>query len=180
VTATSPTGLSLRDGRAVVVRVLGGEDSEALERFGARLREDDWRYLDIDLQNPATVERLVRAHEAANWRQLVADAEGELVGYANVRQLAGWKNHVGDIHLVVGEDARGSGLGTALARAVVEAGRELGVAKLMLQMLVEQSAGRTIFDHLGFRQEGVLVRHARDAEGTDHDLLILGLLLDEG
>jgi len=168
----------LRDGRAVTLRQLTESDGEALARFGATLREDDWRYLDIDLQNSATVERLVIAHEAANWRQLVAVVGDEIVGYATVRQLAGWQSHVADIHLVIGEDVRGQGLGMMLARAAIEAGRDLGAAKLILQMVVEEGAGRTIFDHLGFREEGVLVRQARDAEGTEHDLLMLALLLD--
>ncbi|GAC1653032.1 MAG: hypothetical protein NVS4B8_28350 [Herpetosiphon sp.] len=43
-----------------------------------------------------------------------------------------------------------------------------------MEMLTEQSAGRTIFERLGFELEGTLKRQARDYQGQDHDLLIFG------
>jgi len=177
--AESPSEVKLSDGRVVVVRALAEQDGPALTDFGTALRADDWRYLDLDLQNPATAQRLVTAHAATNWRQIVAVVEDRVVGYANVRLLPGWKSHVGDIHLVVDESVRGRGLGLILAEATVGAGKELGVAKLMLEMITEQAAGRKIFERLGFRAEGTLVRHARDDLGVEHDLLLLGLLLAE-
>jgi RimJ/RimL family protein N-acetyltransferase len=176
---SAATTTTLADGRRVLIRPLAEDDEPALTAFGAALRPDDWRYLDLDLQNPAAVARLVMAHAATNWRQLVAVLDEEIVGYANVRLLPGWKSHVGDIHLVVGDAVRGQRLGSLLAEAVVAAGRDLGVAKLVLEMLAEQSAGRTIFERLGFSAEGLLVRHARDGEGRAHDLVLISLLLDD-
>ncbi len=153
---------SLANGDMVTVRPLAESDEPALAEFGASLSRDDWRYLDLDLQNPATVARLVTAHAAGNWRQIVAVLDGRVVGYATVRQLPGWKSHVGDIHLVVGDDVRGMGVGSRLADAILGCSRDLGVEKVMLEMLAEQAAGRAIFEHRGFELEGTLRRHARD------------------
>ncbi len=168
----------LRDGRAVEVRPLREDDEAGLAEFGASLRRDDWRYLDLDLQSPATVTRLVTAHAASNWRQLVAVIDGRIVGYATVRQLPGWRSHVGDIHLVVSDTARGSGVGSMLAQNVLRCARDLGVEKVILEMIAEESAGRAIFEHLGFTLEGTLRAQAKDESGQLHDLLLFGLVLD--
>ncbi len=158
----------------VTIRPLAEDDGDALAAFGSALPEDDWLYLDIELQNRQTVDRLVRAHAASNWRQIVAVAEHEIVGYANVRLLPGWQGHVGDAHLVISPSRRRHGLGALLAQAILVAGSELGVVKLILEMVEEQSAGRQIFERLGFRQEGLLVDQARDQHGRLHNLLVLG------
>ncbi|GAC1544470.1 MAG: GNAT family N-acetyltransferase [Herpetosiphon sp.] len=164
----------LRDGRKVTIRPVREDDYDALHQFGMALPKDDWLYLDVDLQNANTIKRLVTAAEATNWRQLVVvDGKG-VMGYSNIRQLPGWQNHVGDIHLVVSSEYRQSGLGSELAKATITAGRDLGVSKLLMEMLTEQSAGRTIFERLGFELEGTLKRQARDYQGQDHDLLIFG------
>jgi len=125
------------------------------------------------LQTTATITRLVKAVEASNWRQVVAVDGTTIVGYANVRQLPGWKKHVGDIALVVRSDCRHRGVGAALARAVIDAAGELAVSKLILEIVEEQLAGRLIFKRLGFRLEGLLEDHAVDYLGNARNLVLL-------
>ena len=160
-------------GRTFTIRRLREDDLDALLAFGAALAKDDWLYLDVDLQTPATITRLVNAVEASNWRQVVAVDGTTIVGYANVRQLPGWKKHVGDIALVVRADCRHGGVGAALARAVIGAAGELGVSKLILEIVEEQLAGRLIFKRLGFRLEGLLEDHAVDYLGNPRNLVLL-------
>src|SRR5689334_5296265 len=108
-----PRDVALRDGRAVVIRPLEESDRGTMVAFGQSLPEDDRLYLELDFHNPNTITRLVNAAAAENWRQVVAVSDGAIVGYSNVRLLPGWKNHVGDSHLVIAEGWRRSGLGTA-------------------------------------------------------------------
>jgi RimJ/RimL family protein N-acetyltransferase len=164
---------TLRDGRAVTIRPLREDDYATLLAFGAALPQDDLLYLENDFQNPDIIRRLVNAAAAENWRQVVAVADDTIVGYTAVRRLAGWSSHVADIHLTVSNGWRRSGLGTAMAQAIFDAARELGVNKVIVEMLERQNAGRAIFERLGFRVEGTLSAHARDRHGQRHNLLIL-------
>jgi RimJ/RimL family protein N-acetyltransferase len=164
---------TLRDGRAVTIRPLREDDYATLFAFGAALPQDDLLYLENDFQNPDIIRRLVNAAAAENWRQVVAVADDTIVGYTAVRRLAGWSSHVADIHLTVSNGWRRSGLGTAMAQAIFDAARELGVNKVIVEMLERQNAGRAIFERLGFRVEGTLSAHARDRHGQRHNLLIL-------
>jgi len=163
----------LGDQRAVVMRPLGEEDQAALRAFGAALPQDDLLYLEDDFQNSEIISWLINACLAENWRQIVAVVGDAIVGYSAVRRLPGWSNHVADIMVLIDAHWRGSGLGTALAQAIFDAGRDLGVNKVIVEMLEEQQAGRAIFERLGFRVEGILSAHARDRHGQRHNLLIL-------
>jgi RimJ/RimL family protein N-acetyltransferase len=164
----------LRDNRVVTIRPLEEGDYNALLAFGAALPQDDLLYLENDLESPEIIRRLVNASVAENWRQVVAvDEEGAIVGYSAVRRLSGWSNHVADIHLTVSDGWRRNGLGTAMAQAIFNAARDLGVNKVIVEMLERQNAGRAIFERLGFRVEGILSQHARDRHGQRHNLLIL-------
>jgi L-amino acid N-acyltransferase YncA len=164
---------ALRDGRTVTIRPLGDDDYAALLAFGAALPQDDLLYLENDFQNPDIIRRLVNAAAAENWRQVVAVADGSIVGYTAVRRLAGWSSHVADIHLTISDGWRRCGLGTAMAQAIFDAARDLGVNKVIVEMLERQNAGRAIFERLGFRVEGTLSLHACDRHGQRHNLLIL-------
>lgn len=129
------------------------------------------------MQNRHAVDRLINALAATNWRQVVAVVEDEIVGYANVRLLPGWQSYVGDAYLVIGPSQRRRGLGVFLARAIVEGGAEVGVGKLLSQMLEEQAEGRQIFERVVFGREGLLVDQARDQHGRLHNLLVLAFHL---
>ena len=163
----------LRDGREVILRRLGEDDRTALLAFGVGLPEDDWLYLEDDLQSQEIITRLVNAYAAENWRQLVALAGDAIVAYGAVRRLNGWSSHVADIQLIISADLRREGLGTIMAQAIFDAARELGVAKVIVEMVEEQSFGRAIFERLGFRVEGMLSQHVRDRDGQQHNLLVL-------
>jgi ribosomal protein S18 acetylase RimI-like enzyme len=167
------TRVTLRDGQVATIRPLGGGDRQALLAFGRALPQDDLLYLEDDFQSPEIIGRLVNAHEAENWRQVVAEADGAIVGYSAARRLPGWSSHVADIVLLVDQRWRRCGLGRALAGAIFEAARDLGANKVIVEMLEEQREGRAIFERLGFRVEGTLTGHARDRQGQPHNLLIL-------
>ena len=165
--------VTLPSGRTVSIRPLQESDREVFLTFGGMLPEDDWLYLEQDLRSPEIVTRLVNASVAENWRQLVAFSDDEIVGYCAIQRLPGWSDHVGDIYLVVRKDWRRSGLGSTLARNIFATAQELGVSKLVVEMLGDHNDGRAIFKRLGFRVEGTLSDHARDRHGRHHDMLIL-------
>lgn len=167
------TVVALRDGREAIIRPLEERDRAALIAFGSGLPSEDCLYLEEDFHSAETIARLVNASAAENWRQRVVEIDGAIVGYSSVRRLAGWSSHVADITLVIADSHRRSGMGTALAQAIFDASQELGVRKLVIEMMEEQLAGVAIFARLGFKVEGMLLSHARDRQGRFHNLLML-------
>ena len=164
---------TLRNGQEAAIRPLAETDRAALLAFGQQLLQDDLLYLEDDFQSSEIIARLVNAHQAENWRQLVAEVDGEIIGYSSVRRLVGWSSHVADIVLLVNPKWRRQGVGVLLAPAIFEAARTLGVNKVIVEMVEEQESGRAIFEQLGFTVEGTLSRHTRDRQGNYHNLQIL-------
>ncbi len=170
----APIAAVLRNNRRVLIRPLEEGDRSALLAFGRGLPEDDWLYLEDDVRSPDIIGRLVNAAAAENWRQLVAVAEDRsIVGYSAVRRLPGWSNHVADIQLIISDSHRRCSLGTLLAEATFDAARELGVAKVIVEILEEQTGGQAIFERLGFHREGTFNNHAYDRYGQQHNMVVL-------
>jgi ribosomal protein S18 acetylase RimI-like enzyme len=163
----------LRDGRVATIRPLDELDRPALLAFGQALPQGDLQYLENDLTSPETIARLINARFAEHWRQLVALAGNQVVGYAALRRLPGWSCHVANINLIVSAGWRRYGLGTALAQLLPDAARELQIDKLIVEMIETQRAGRAIFERLGFHVEGQLSGHARDRQGQRHTLIVM-------
>lgn len=167
------TTLPLRNGQDATIRLLSEDDRERLTAFGRALSQDDLLYLETDFHSAEIIARLINASFAENWRQIVAEVDGKIIGYSAVRRLPGWSSHVADIVILVTPAWRRNGLGSGLAQAIFDAARELGATKVIVEMLEEQEGGRGIFERLGFSVEGKLVDHARDRHGVPHNLLIL-------
>jgi ribosomal protein S18 acetylase RimI-like enzyme len=163
----------LRDGRVATIRPLDELDRPALLAFGRALPQGDLLYLEDDLANPEMIARLINARFAENWRQLVASVGDQIIGYGALRRLPGWSCHVANINLIVSAGWRRSGLGTALAQALVDAAGDLQVDKLVVEVIETQRAGRAIFERLGFQVEGQLSSHARDRQGQRHTLIVM-------
>jgi GNAT superfamily N-acetyltransferase len=170
--------VTLRDGRTVVIRPLDAGDRAALTAFGHALPQDDLRYFPDDLQCPEAFARLVKPQVAAPGRQFVAVAGHMIVGYGALRCLAGCSCDVAEIDLVVSAGWRRSGLGKALAGAILDAARDLELTQVVAEMLVEHVARRAIFERLGFSIEGVLEGLVCDQYGRHYDLLVMAYQID--
>lgn len=106
---------------------------------------------------------------------LVADADGEVVGYLHGDfELAG----VVELGMAIESEWRGRGIGAALLDRCITWSTEHGAHKVMLQVWPHNSAAIALYKKAGFHHEGRLVRHWRRRNGELWDLLAMGLNLD--
>jgi len=93
----------------------------------------------------------------AGYAWLVAEKEGEVVGYAygtafNERPAYRWS---AGVSVYVAEDARGSGVGRALYSALLERLRERGFRMACAGITLPNQASVGLHESLGFRQVGL-------------------------
>jgi len=149
----------------------------ALQRFFDSLPDEDVTFVREEVRDPATIAEWVRStRRGRRW----VDVEGDAVrGFLAVLPLVGWSSHVGEIRLVVHPDARGHGVGTALARFALEQAMAMKLSKLTVEVVAQQEAVIRMFDRLGFEGEALLRDHIRDRHGELRDVVLLAYLLDE-
>lgn len=123
-----------------------------------------------------TVRRWALEPSRPRW---VLEHEGVAIGYLAVLPGVGWSSHVGELRLIVHPDHRRRGIGTALARRGLIAGVELGLRKLTVEVVADKRGDVEMFVAMGFRPEGLLEDHIRDADGSLRDLVMLSHQVDE-
>jgi ribosomal protein S18 acetylase RimI-like enzyme len=150
-------------------------DGPALARFFARIPDSDRTFLKEDVENPQVLEDWA-APDAA--RTIALDGV-QVVGSVAVVPLHGWSSHVGEVRLVVDPDHRGRGIGRTLARRAVLDAVEMGLTKLVVEVIADQEALILMFRALGFEPEALLTDHVRDRDGRMRDLIVLANTVDE-
>jgi L-amino acid N-acyltransferase YncA len=151
------------------IRRIEPGDRAALERFLDEIPDADRTFLKEDVADPDVVAAWVLPGDARS----IAVEGGDVVGYVAVIALHGWSSHVGEVRIVVHPGHRGRGVGQALARHAVLEALELGVAKLVVEVIADQEALIAMFVALGFEPEALLIDHVRDRSGELRDLLVL-------
>jgi ribosomal protein S18 acetylase RimI-like enzyme len=157
------------------IRPIEPADGPALSRFFARIPESDRTFLKEDLGDPRVLEHWVMPDAA----RTIAIDDAEVVGSVAVVPLHGWSSHVGEIRLVVDPDHRGRGIGRRLARQAVLDAVEMGLTKLVVEVISDQAALIAMFRGLGFEPEALLTDHVRDRAGQMRDLIVLANSVDE-
>jgi L-amino acid N-acyltransferase YncA len=151
------------------IRRIESGDRAALERFLEEIPDADRTFLKEDVADPEVVAAWVLPGDA---RSIALEGD-DVVGYVAVIPLHGWSSHVGEVRIVVDPDHRGRGVGQALARHAVLEALELGVAKLVVEVIADQEALIAMFVALGFEPEALLIDHVHDRSGDLRDLLVL-------
>jgi ribosomal protein S18 acetylase RimI-like enzyme len=151
------------------IRRVRPEDEAAVQRFLTRIPEGDRTFFKEDVTDPDVVAFWTRRGGITN---VAADGD-EIVGYGAVIPLQGWSSHVGEVRVIVDPGQRRSGVGRALARGAVLSALELGLTRLVVEVIADQEPTIALFRSLGFDPEALLEDHVRDQSGELHDLMIL-------
>jgi ribosomal protein S18 acetylase RimI-like enzyme len=157
------------------IRPIEAGDSPALSRFFKRIPESDRTFLKEDVADPRVLEDWV---QPGTGRSVAVD-DGQVVGALAVVPLVGWSSHVGEVRLVVDPDHRGRGIGRRLARQAVLDAVDMGLGKLVVEVISDQGALIAMFRGLGFEPEALLTDHVRDRTGQTRDLIVLANSVDE-
>lgn len=169
-----PRSLSLRDGTVVTLQPLKPGDMADLQAFYRNLPEEERLVLKDDVTTPEWAVRFMQRLGTGEVISLVAVKDGHIVGEGTLyRTFAGWTRHVGELRLACHRDLRRKGLGTLLASTLVKLATDLGIEKIIVQVVENQLGARKTFEKLGFHKEAVLPHHVMDLAGIKRDLLIM-------
>jgi ribosomal protein S18 acetylase RimI-like enzyme len=147
---------------ALTVRPAARADMPAVARLAAALVRqhhafDPRRFLCIEPMEPGYSRWLTRELDNEEAIVLVAEEDGEILGYAYAALVPrDWNSLLdacGTLHDVyVAEEARGRGIGSALVEDVTARLRALGAPRLVLHAAAQNAAAQRLFERLGFRR----------------------------
>jgi L-amino acid N-acyltransferase YncA len=157
------------------LRQLDSGDRAALSRFLDRVPEADRTFFKESLDDPAVVDSWLEPGPA----RAIAVEDGQVVGWLAVVPLHGWSSHVGEVRLIVDPAHRGRGIGRALARRAVLEALDLGLRKMVVEVIAVQEPTIAMFRSLGFDPEALLTDHVRDRAGELRDLMVLSHSVEE-
>ena len=157
------------------IRPLESSDSVAVEHFLQRVPEGDRTFFKEDVTDPGVLAAWTRP---GGGRSIAVEGDSVL-GYVAVVPLTGWSSHVGEVRVIVDPDHRGRGIGRALARHAVLQALELGITKMVVEVVADQEPAIAMFRSLGFDPEALLKDHVRDQAGELRDLMILAHVAEE-
>lgn len=109
---------------------------------------------------------------------LVAEVDGQVAGWAGVTPYSSRPCYAGiaECSVYVAPEARGHGVGTALAEALTGSAEEHGFHKLTGKLFTDNTASIKLCERCGFTFVGVHRRHGQ-LDGSWRDVLVVERLL---
>jgi L-amino acid N-acyltransferase YncA len=162
------------NGVEVSFRLMEPADRDAVIGFAQSLPPHDLLYLRTDITDPAVVDEWMANLEKGRTITVVAESEGQLVGWASLhKDPVTWRRHVGEIRVMLKPELRSAGLGKIMANEIFAIAKDIGLQKIMVQMTTDQRGARGMVESLGFRPEALLADFVMARDGVTHDLLIM-------
>lgn len=139
------------------VRSAQAEDLEAVRKLAQELRSE------IGMPTSLGEERFKTCFHASlmdpHCRILIAELGGNLVGYLSIWRRSNL-SHAGPAafvdDLIVSEEARGKGLGTALLQEAMRYAKEWGCVEIEVSTMPENEGAQRLYREMGFEKRGVI------------------------
>ena len=166
--------VKLKDQTEILIREMRGDDLDDSYDFFTSLPEVDRAYLRRDVSQREVVEQRIAEIESGTVLRLVAVADGKIAADGSLETSGEeWKEHVGELRLIVGQPYRRKGLGTVMARELYLLAASARVEDIVARIMRPQKAALSIFRKLGFREEASLHDWVQDQSGTKQDLILM-------
>ena len=169
--------VTLRDGRAVLIRPVSVDDAEATLK-NINLIGAEHVYIMIErVDNLDEERRWLSSFDGIRSVLLLALAGREVVGSADCQGGTYPKDrHVGGVGIAIRDGWREVGLGRVLMERILEWMRAQGFEKAELAVFATNARARRLYESLGFVEEGVRRSHVR-IRGAYVDEVLMGLWL---
>ena len=159
------------------IECLSREHLDGLRTFFDQLLPGEITFIKEDVTDPRTTESWL--DDGRGRRRVALADDGSVIGYVAVLPLRGWSSHVGELRLVVHPQHRRSGLGRDLTRQALLDAVDLGLRKVVVEVIAAQEGTIEMFRRLGWQGEALLVDHIQDRSGEYRDLLLLAYSVEE-
>lgn len=163
------------DGRRWTLRPARPTDARGLARLFAAVRsEGRWLLTPASaVSEPSEAYFIGEMIRSSTGLALVAEADAEIVGNVLVTlERNAVTSHVGTLSIVIDQEWRDVGIGSAMVRVAQDWVRELGLAKLALAVFPDNARAVAVYRKAGFVEEGLRRRQYRvDTEFRDELLM---------
>jgi L-amino acid N-acyltransferase YncA len=139
--------------------------------------EDRVATLDRDPKSSAEIAGWWKEHDE-RFEILVATESDRVVGWSSLNRFSHRCAHadIADLSVYVARDHRGTGVGYALLKRLIDDAKRVGFHKIVLQALDSNEHGKRLYRKSGFREVGVFREHGR-ADGRFVDVIAMEMLL---
>jgi L-amino acid N-acyltransferase YncA len=169
-----PKKVVLEDNSEVTFRPLRKDDEGALSEFFRNLPLKDRACLKEDVTDPKVIENWIYNLDYDNVLPIIAVDNGKIAGDATLHfNTIGWTKHQAEIRLTTDITYRGKGLGTGLARDIIDIAKQLGIEMLSIEMAPQLQEAFSLFEKLGFTEAAVLKGFISDIDGNELDLVLM-------
>lgn len=133
---------------------------------------------------PVSVEDRVswfNAHDPSRRPLWVVEDAGEIAGWLSLGDFYDGRpayHATAEVGIYIAEQRRGEGLGRRLVEEAIDRAPELGIKTLTAGIFAHNEPSVALFEGFGFQTWARFPRVA-ELDGTERDLLVLGLRLDD-
>ncbi|MCF7811076.1 GNAT family N-acetyltransferase [bacterium] len=174
-----PHKFKCQDGTEAEIKLLTVKDIPALKELYKELKAEERSRLREDVLNEHYEKRLANQIKDENIFRIVAWQQGRIfASLTMVRGFAHWRKHTCELRSVVHPDHRRLGIATHLLEEAIHYADSVGIEKLYINLIPEQTKAINMAETLGFRLEGILKDHVKDGLGVYRDIQIYSLDLN--